>query len=69
MSEPAGGDADDSLIGAEGVAVSALRPGGEVEVAGRRYEASVEVGDVEAGAGVVVRRRTGFGLIVERVKR
>jgi membrane-bound serine protease (ClpP class) len=69
MSEPASGDADDSLIGAEGVAVSALRPGGEVEVAGRRYEASVEVGDVEAGAAVVVRRRTGFGLIVERAKR
>ncbi len=61
-------DVADELIGARGVAVSALRPGGEVEVAGRRYEAHVEVGSVEFGEEVVVRGRTGFGLIVEKAK-
>lgn len=54
------------LVGARGVAVTDLRPGGEVEIAGRRYEASVEIGDIAAGTAVVVRRRSDFGLIVER---
>lgn len=53
------------LIGARGVAVTALRPGGEVEIHGRRYEASVEVGDVAAGSPVIVRGRGDFGLIVQ----
>ncbi len=60
------GEVVDELIGARGVAVSALRPVGEVEIAGRRYEAQVQVGSVERGESVVVRSRTGFGLIVER---
>lgn len=66
MEEASAGEVVDELIGARGVAVSALRPGGEVEIAGRRYEAQVEVGSVEYGESVVVRRRTAFGLIVER---
>lgn len=56
-----------SLIGARGVAVTDLRPGGEVEIEGKRYEASVEVGDIATGSPVVVRRRADFGLIVEKV--
>lgn len=55
-----------SLVGSTGVAVTALRPGGQVEVAGRRYEAKVEVGAVDAGARVIVRGRNDFGLIVEK---
>jgi membrane-bound serine protease (ClpP class) len=58
----------ENLIGARGVAATALRPGGQIEVAGRRYEASVPVGAVDAGASVVVRGRTDFGLVVEECK-
>lgn len=60
--------AANDLIGARGVAVTELRPGGEVEIAGKRYEASVEVGDIAAGSSIVVRRRADFGLIVERAE-
>ncbi|MBC7367253.1 MAG: hypothetical protein H7343_10670 [Undibacterium sp.] len=55
-----------ALIGRRGIAATALRPGGQVEVAGRRYEATVAVGTIDAGDAVVVRGRTDFGLVVER---
>ena len=54
-----------TLVGQRGVAVTALRPSGQIEVAGRRYEAKVEVGAVDAGAAVMVTGRTDFGLVVE----
>jgi membrane-bound serine protease (ClpP class) len=54
-----------SVIGREGVAATALFPSGQVEIDGRRYEARIEVGFVEAGTPVRVLRRTDFGLIVE----
>jgi membrane-bound serine protease (ClpP class) len=54
-----------SLVGVRGVAVTALRPGGQVEVAGRRYEARVDVGSIDAGSEIVVRGRMDFALIVE----
>jgi len=54
------------IIGSSGVAVSALRPSGQVEIAGRRYEARVEVGIVDPGTPIVVRGRSDFGLIVEK---
>ncbi len=56
----------DSLVGRRGNAATALRPSGQVEVDGRRYEAKVEVGAIDAGTPVVVRGRTDFGLVVER---
>jgi membrane-bound serine protease (ClpP class) len=56
----------DALIGHRGIAATALRPGGQVEVEGRRFEAKVEVGAIDMGAPVVVRGRTDFGLIVEK---
>jgi membrane-bound serine protease (ClpP class) len=55
------------LLGARGVAVTALYPSGQIEVAGRRYEARVEVGSVGAGAAVMVTKVTDFGLVVEVV--
>jgi membrane-bound serine protease (ClpP class) len=64
---PEGAAQVDALIGQRGVAVTVLRPSGQVEVAGRRYEAIVEVGAVDAGDAVVVRGRTAFALLVERV--
>lgn len=56
----------ESLIGQRGVAATVLRPSGQVEIGGRRYEAIVEVGAVNAGDTVVVRGRTAFALVVEK---
>ncbi|MDF3057968.1 MAG: hypothetical protein K0R17_2183 [Rariglobus sp.] len=56
------------LIGRRGVAATALMPSGQVEIDGRRYEARVSVGAIEAGAPVVVVRRSDFSLIVERAE-
>jgi membrane-bound serine protease (ClpP class) len=58
----------DALIGRRGVAATALHPGGQVEIDGRRYEGKVEVGAVDAGAAIVVRGRTDFNLIVEKIE-
>lgn len=55
----------ESLVGRQGVVITALFPSGQVEVGEKRYEARVEVGSVPAGATVRVVRRTGFSLIVE----
>lgn len=55
-----------SLVGRRATAATALRPAGQVEIDGRRYEAKVEVGALDAGTPVVVRGRNDFGLIVER---
>jgi len=54
------------LIGKAGVAVTALRPGGQIEVAGHRYEASLPVGHAEPGDEVVVTECRGLSLGVER---
>jgi membrane-bound serine protease (ClpP class) len=63
---PGGTTHVDSLIGQRGVAVTVLRPSGQVEIAGRRYEATVEIGAVDAGDAVIVRGRTAFALLVEK---
>lgn len=55
----------DSLVGQTGVAATPLRPGGVVQVAGERYEASVVIGAIDTGAKVVVRGRRDFSLVVE----
>lgn len=57
----------DALVGHRGVAVTMLRPSGQVEIDGRRFEAKVEVGGIDTGEAVVVAGRTSFGLIVEKV--
>ncbi len=56
-----------SLVGRRGLAVTMLRPSGQVEIDGRRYEAKVEVGNIDIGEAVVVRGRTDFELVVEKV--
>jgi membrane-bound serine protease (ClpP class) len=63
---PGGTTHVDSLSGQRGVAVTVLRPSGQVEIAGRRYEATVEIGAVDAGDAVIVRGRTAFALLVEK---
>ena len=66
--EPGAAPQLDALIGRRGVAATALHPGGQVEVDGLRYEAKIEIGAVDAGATIVVRGRTDFGLIVEKIE-
>lgn len=56
------------LVGQQGLAVTALRPSGQVEIGGQRYEARVEIGGIDRGQAVVVRGQSDFGLIVEAVK-
>jgi membrane-bound serine protease (ClpP class) len=55
-----------ALVGQRGVAATGLFPSGQVEIDGRRYEASVAIGSIDAGATVIVCGRTDFGLVVER---
>ena len=66
------GGSDDAnlagLLGREGVAATTLRPGGQVEVDGRRYEARVEIGAIDRGRRVVVTAYSDFGLIVEEAR-
>jgi membrane-bound serine protease (ClpP class) len=54
-----------SIVGREGVAVTGLRPGGQVEVDGVRYEARVAIGAIERGRPIIVRSYSDFGLVVE----
>jgi membrane-bound serine protease (ClpP class) len=56
-----------SLIGRNGIAMTVLRPSGQVEIDGRRYEAKSEIGIINAGDAVVVRGRSDFNLVVEKV--
>ncbi len=65
-SAPEIGAATSSLVGRIGIAVTGLYPSGQVEIDGRRFEARLEVGSTPPGTRVVVRRRTDFGLLVDR---
>ncbi|MFT3868531.1 MAG: NfeD family protein [Nibricoccus sp.] len=58
----------DSLIGKRGLAVTDLRPTGQVEVEGKRYEARVAFRTVSSGTTVVVSGRSGFELQVEEAQ-
>ncbi|MSU49885.1 MAG: hypothetical protein EXS37_12505 [Opitutus sp.] len=62
-----GADAD-RLVGRTAIAATGLFPSGQVEIDGHRYEARLEVGAAPAGVRVVVRRKTDFGLVVERAE-
>jgi len=53
------------LIGRQGVVLTPLRPFGQVEVDGNRYEARLSFGSAPAGTRVTVVARTEFGLAVE----
>jgi membrane-bound serine protease (ClpP class) len=55
-----------ALVGRRGVATTALRPSGQVDVAGLRFEAKVEVGAIDRGAAVVVTGHSDFALTVEK---
>ena len=54
-----------SLVNKVGVAVTDMYPTGQVEIDGVRFEAKLEVGTVDAGRRIRVRRQGEFALIVE----
>lgn len=65
----AGGPAPSStLIGESGITVTALRPSGQVDIGGRRYEAKLALGSADAGVPVIVTRQGEFSLEVEVMK-
>lgn len=59
------GPSSSTLVGETGVALTGLFPSGQVEINGRRYEASVALGHADVGASVRVTRVEQFSLKVE----
>ena len=56
----------EELIGQMGVAISPLRPTGNVEVNGQKYDAATEDGQfIDRGAAIIVRRVSGTQVFVE----
>lgn len=53
--------------GATGVAATELRPNGEVIVAGRRFQATCELGYLAGGQAIIVTGRSDFALLVRPV--
>jgi len=66
--EPAAGPLLDALVGRRGVAATALRPLGQIEIEGRRFEAKAAFGGIDAGAAIVVCGRSDFSLVVEEAR-
>ena len=58
--------ADESLIGRDAVALTALRPAGVVVIDGKRHDAASEGDYLEAGETVTVTACNGFQLVVQR---
>lgn len=56
-----------SLVGELAVAVTDLLPSGEIEIAGRRYEARLNLGSADRGAQVRVVAKSDYGYVVEVV--
>ncbi len=56
------------LVGRTVLTATGLYPSGQVEADGQRYEARLEVGSALPGTRVIVRRKTDFGLVVERAE-
>ena len=54
-----------AVIGRQGVVLTPLRPFGQIEVDGHRYEARLNFGSAPAGTRVTVVARNEFGLAVE----
>jgi len=57
-----------SLVGAEGVVATDLRPSGQIVVDGRRLEARLDVGTAVSGERVRIVRSSDFAVVVEKVE-
>jgi membrane-bound serine protease (ClpP class) len=55
-----------ALIGQTGTVTTDLFPSGQIEIAGRRYEARTGVQSIPRGTTIIVTGCTDFGLMVER---
>ncbi|HXA79847.1 MAG TPA: NfeD family protein, partial [Opitutaceae bacterium] len=69
VAQKAGGGSEietNSLVGRRGLVMTALRPAGQIEIDGRRYEAKAALGTIDPGVAVVVTGREDFALTVER---
>lgn len=64
--EPAGENKQDRWIGMEGVAVTALRPAGRIEIGGTRLNAASTGDFIEKGASVVVTGMEGDHCVIRR---
>lgn len=64
LAEQQARDLRQALVGAEGTALTALRPAGKVEIDGRRYDALAQTTVIDAGTPVRVVRATMSDLIV-----
>jgi membrane-bound serine protease (ClpP class) len=53
------------LVGRRGVAATALRPGGQVEIDGQRFEAEVRLRAIDTGRPIIVVGHGDFALVVE----
>lgn len=60
---------DRSLLGAEGVTVTDMRPAGRIRVAGRTYEALAENGFIDGNSPIVIVDGQGATFIVKLVKK
>lgn len=58
----------DRLVGRLGVAATALRPGGQVEIDGQRFEAEVRLRAIDPGKPIVVVGHGSFALLVEEAR-
>lgn len=54
-------------VGIKGIALTTLRPVGNVEIAGQRYEARCTVGSIKRGVSVRVVSSSDFDLVVEEL--
>ena len=59
---------ESNLVGELAVAATDLRPGGEIDIDGRRFEARLNFGTVPRGAQVRVLSKSDFGYVVEVVE-
>ena len=58
---------DKPAIGSRGIAATDMFPSGEVEIAGRRYQARAKTGSIEKAADIEVVQYGSFGLVVAKV--
>lgn len=63
---PSASTAVDPLIGRRGVAVTPLVPAGQIEVDGKRFEATLSMGFLERGSPVLITGKSGFEYTVTK---
>ena len=60
-------DADESILGKEGTALTRLNPSGKVAIEGQSYEAYSQDGYIESGEFITVVKKDNFKLIIRKL--